>query len=88
MTPEEREALTADGDRYYLVNYKGIGTIADPAFSQMEVIHSVSPIGSVLEIGCTPGLGWIRRNERSALNAQDWKLRTLRLLKVQKSARR
>jgi hypothetical protein len=41
VTPEEREALTADGDRYYLVNYKGIGTIADPAFSQMEVIHSV-----------------------------------------------
>jgi SAM-dependent methyltransferase len=55
VTPEERAALTADGDRYYLANHKGIGTIADPAFSQMEVIHSVSPIGSVLEIGCTTG---------------------------------
>jgi len=55
MTPEEAAALAADGDRYHRVNYEGIGTIADPAFSQMEAIHLVSPIGSVLEIGCTTG---------------------------------
>ena len=55
MTPEEIAALARDGDRYHRVNYEGIGTIADPAFSQLEVIHAVSPIGSVLEIGCTTG---------------------------------
>ena len=55
MTPEEIAALAADGDRYHRVNYEGIGTIADPAFFQMEVINSVSPICSVLEIGCTTG---------------------------------
>jgi SAM-dependent methyltransferase len=55
MKPEEAAALVADGDRYHRVNYDGNGTIADPAFTQMEVIHAVSPIGSVLEIGCTTG---------------------------------
>jgi SAM-dependent methyltransferase len=55
MTPEEQAALGADGDRYHRVNYEGIGTIADPAFEQMEIINAVSPIKSVLEIGCTTG---------------------------------
>jgi len=55
MTPEEQAALGADGDRYHRVNYDGIGTIADPAFEQMEIINAVSPIRSVLEIGCTTG---------------------------------
>ncbi len=55
MKPEESAALAADGDRYHRVNYDGIGTIADPAFAQMEIIHAVSPIRSVLEIGCTTG---------------------------------
>lgn len=55
MTPEEIAALVSDGNRYHRVNHEGIGTIADPAFEQMEIIHSVSPISSVLEIGCTTG---------------------------------
>jgi len=55
MKPEEIAALAADGDRYHRVNYDGIGTIADPAFTQMQVINSVAPIRSVLEIGCTTG---------------------------------
>jgi SAM-dependent methyltransferase len=55
MTPEEKAALAADGDRYHRVNYSGIGTIADPAFEQMKIIHQVSPIRSVLEVGCTTG---------------------------------
>ena len=55
MTPEEQAALKADGNRYHRVNYEGIGTIADPAFEQMEIINAVSPIESVLEIGCTTG---------------------------------
>ena len=55
MTPEEQAALGADGDRYHQVNYDGIGTIGDPAFEQMGIINAVSPINSVLEIGCTTG---------------------------------
>jgi SAM-dependent methyltransferase len=55
MTPEEQAALGVDGDRYHRVNYDGIGTIADPAFEQMGIINAVSPIKSVLEIGCTTG---------------------------------
>lgn len=55
ITPEEQAALEADGNRYHRVNYEGIGTIADPAFEQMEIINAVSPIDSVLEIGCTTG---------------------------------
>jgi len=55
MTPEERAALATDGDRYHTMNYSGIGTIADPVFQQMHVINTVSPIDSVLEIGCTTG---------------------------------
>jgi SAM-dependent methyltransferase len=55
VTPEERAALVSDGDRDHQVNYSGIGTIADPEFQQLEIIHSLSPIKSVLEIGCTTG---------------------------------
>jgi SAM-dependent methyltransferase len=55
MKPEEIAALAADGDRYHRVNHDGIGTIADPVFAQMQVINSVAPIRSVLEIGCTTG---------------------------------
>lgn len=55
MTPDESAALAADGDRYHQMNYNGIGTIADPEFRQLEIIHSVCPIKSVLEIGCTTG---------------------------------
>ena len=55
MKPEEQAALEADGDRYHRVNYDGIGTIADPVFEQMEIINAVSPIRSILEIGCTTG---------------------------------
>jgi len=55
MTPEEIAALNSDGDRYHRVNHSGIGTIADPAFEQMKIIDSVSPIESVFEIGCTTG---------------------------------
>jgi len=55
VKPEEIAALAADGDRYHRMNYEGIGTIADPAFAQMEIIHAVSPVSSVLEIGCTTG---------------------------------
>jgi len=52
---EELADLAADGDRYHRVNYHGIGTIADPIFTRMEAIHVVSPIRTVLEIGCTTG---------------------------------
>ena len=55
MTPEEERALAVDGDRYHAVNHNGIGTIADPPFDQMKILHSVSPIVPVLEIGCTTG---------------------------------
>ena len=55
MTPEQEQALAQDGDGYHQRNYAGIGTIADPAFEQMQILHQVSPIQSVLEIGCTTG---------------------------------
>ena len=55
MKPEEAASLAADGDRYHKVNHQGIGTIADPVFRQLEVINRVSPVASVLEIGCTTG---------------------------------
>ncbi len=55
MKPEEIAARAADGDRYHQVNHEGIGTIADPVLAQMKVVHSASPIASVLEIGCTNG---------------------------------
>ena len=55
MEPEQEQALAVDGDGYHQRNYSGIGTIADPAFDQMEILHRISPISSVLEIGCTTG---------------------------------
>jgi len=55
MTPEQEQALAQDGDGYHQRNYAGIGTIADPAFEQMQILHQVSPIQSVLEVGCTTG---------------------------------
>lgn len=55
MDPEQEQALAVDGDGYHQRNYSGIGTIADPAFDQMEILHRISPIRSVLEIGCTTG---------------------------------
>lgn len=49
------EALQRDGDGYFTRNHSGIGTIADPAFDQMSILHAVSPITSVFEVGCTTG---------------------------------
>lgn len=55
MNPEQEAALRADGDRYFEVNHEGIGTIADPAFEQMEMLHQLSPVTSVLEVGASNG---------------------------------
>ena len=55
MREEVEQALRADGDRYHVSNHEGIGTIADPAFDLLKVVHSVTSIASVLEIGCTTG---------------------------------
>lgn len=55
MDSAREAALRADGDGYHSRNHAGIGTISDPAFAQAELIHSVNPITSVLEIGCTTG---------------------------------
>lgn len=55
MNPEQEAALRADGDRYFAVNHEGIGTIADPVFEQMEILHQLSPVKTVLEIGASNG---------------------------------
>ena len=55
MDSRSAEALRADGDRYFDVNHAGIGTIADPAFDALKMLHGISPITSVLEVGCTNG---------------------------------
>lgn len=55
MREIHEQALRADGDGYHERNHAGIGTIADPAFEAMELIHRVRPITSVLELGCTTG---------------------------------
>jgi SAM-dependent methyltransferase len=55
MRDIHEEALRADGDGYHSRNHDGIGTIADPAFEAMELLHRVRPITSVLEIGCNTG---------------------------------
>lgn len=55
MHEAQEEALRADGDGYHSRNHDGIGTIADPAFEALELIHQVRGISSVLEIGCTTG---------------------------------
>lgn len=55
MREEHEHALREDGDGFHRRNYAGIGTIADPAFEALELIHDVQPVTSVLEIGCTTG---------------------------------
>ncbi len=55
MDPRQEAALQSDGDGYHQRNHAGIGTIADPVFDALTLIHSVKPITSVLEIGCTTG---------------------------------
>lgn len=55
MDPSAEEALRRDGDRYHRVNHDGVGTIADPAFEQIVLCHGVSPVRSVLEVGCSTG---------------------------------
>jgi len=55
MDLEQELALAADGDGYHHRNHSGIGTIADPAFEQMQILHQIAPIQSVLELGCTTG---------------------------------
>lgn len=55
MQNRYQEALRADGDGYHSRNHAGIGTIADPAFAALELIHRMEPITSVLEVGCTTG---------------------------------
>ena len=55
MDEVHERALRTDGDGYYTRNYAGIGTIADPVFEQMQLLHRVQPIRSVFEIGCTTG---------------------------------
>lgn len=55
MDSHFEHALRSDGDRYFRVNYSGIGTIADPVFEQMQMLHGVCPLTSILEVGCTNG---------------------------------
>lgn len=55
MREELQLALRVDGDGYHQRNYSGIGTISDPVFDQLTLIHQVSPITSYLEVGCTNG---------------------------------
>jgi len=55
MDEIHERALRTDGDGYYTRNYAGIGTIADPVFEQMQLLHRVQPIRAVFEIGCTTG---------------------------------
>ena len=55
MREAQEEALRVDGDGYHSRNHPGIGTIADPAFEALALIHQVRPVTSVLEIGCTTG---------------------------------
>lgn len=55
MDGRAEEALRRDGDRYHRANHDGVGTIADPAFDQIVLCHGVSPVGSVLEVGCSTG---------------------------------
>lgn len=55
MDEKVSNALKSDGDRYHLVNHDGVGTIADPLFDKLRIIHQVSPITSILEVGCSTG---------------------------------
>ena len=55
MRDSHEQALREDGDGYHSRNHAGIGTIADPAFSALELLNQGQPVTSVLEIGCTTG---------------------------------
>jgi SAM-dependent methyltransferase len=55
MDEKTEQALREDGDGYFTRNYAGIGTIADPVFDYLNLVHTISPITSVLEVGCTNG---------------------------------
>lgn len=55
MREEQLAALRVDGDGYHARNHAGIGTIADPAFDRLTLIDEVTPVRSVLELGCTTG---------------------------------
>lgn len=55
MDARSEEALRRDGDGYFTRNHSGIGTIADPAFDQLKIIHRIRPVKSVFEVGCTTG---------------------------------
>lgn len=55
MKESEERALVRDGDGYHTRNHAGIGTIDDPIFDQLLILHAIQPIGSILEIGCTNG---------------------------------
>ena len=55
MDARARNALRRDGDGYHARNYAGIGTIADPIFDQLNLIHESSAIETLLELGCTTG---------------------------------
>ncbi len=55
MDRNTHDALRRDGDGYHERNHEGIGTIADPIFDQLCLIHESEPITSLLEIGCTNG---------------------------------
>jgi len=55
MDKKVHDALRKDGDGYHERNYEGIGTIADPIFDQLLIIHQLTPIRSILELGCTTG---------------------------------
>jgi SAM-dependent methyltransferase len=68
MHDRQEKALRDDGDGYHSRNYAGIGTIADPVFDQMALLHQVRPTRSVLEIGCTTGFRL--EKARQAFNAE------------------
>jgi len=55
MDATTHDALREDGDGYHSRNYEGVGTIADPVFGELELLHQMNPITSLLEIGCSTG---------------------------------
>lgn len=55
MDARSEEALRRNGDAYFTRNHSGIGTIADPAFNQLQIIHRIRPVKSMFEVGCTTG---------------------------------
>lgn len=63
MDEQSLIALRNDGDRYHQVNHDGLGTIPDPLFDKLRILHQVSPLTSILEIGCSTGF----RLEKSRL---------------------